>query len=86
MAGESRVCRAFNAAIMSALLLGLVYEAAHAATHPPQLHTDHQERIEHKMIRLREAEAERRLPKAVARQGAGPGRLPALFLPPVLTV
>ena len=66
MGVNAQVCRAFNAVVISTLMLGLGIEAAHAASHPPQPHTDQHERIEHKMMRLREAELTRLMPKANA--------------------
>lgn len=63
---NAQVSRAFNAVVISTLMLGLGVEAAHAVSHPPQPHTDNHERIEHKMTRLREAELTRLMPKANA--------------------
>lgn len=63
MGVNAQVCRAFNAAVISALMLSLGYEALHAVHHPPQPHTDQHERIEHRMARLREAEITRLMPK-----------------------
>ncbi len=63
---NAQVGRAFNAAVISTLMLGLGYEALHAISHPPQPHTNQPERIEHKMTRLREAELTRLTPKANA--------------------
>lgn len=73
MGVNTQVCRAFNAAIVSALMLGLGVEAVHAIHHPPQPHTDQHERIEYKMNRLREAEINRIMPKATA---CGTGLVP----------
>jgi len=83
MSAIAQVSRAFNAAVIGALVAGLVCEIAHFLVHEPQPHTTQQEHVAHKMMRLREAELQRHYFSLVARTS---GFVPPQPKPPAWAV